>query len=206
MGARASAGRARNDMTVAYGRRCKVVLVVLLMWAAAAHSQLNSNAPAVTLSATLSESLTVGLSGTTQTWSTGTGNALTGGSATNPGNAAITVTTSWALQSARNTVKLYAFFASTNALIGVGDATQHITSSQFQINVNGGGATSVSQTNAGFGAAGASLVLFTQNITGANKVSNRSDTLTFNIDLSGTPQLPADTYNGTLTIQAQAAP
>ena len=187
-------------------RRVAIALVLFMLCAAAANAQLNSNAPTVTLAATLNESLTVGLSASTQTWSTGTGNALTAGNATNAGDASITVTTSWVLKNARSTVKLLAFFSSTNALIGVADATQHITSSQFQISVNGGGNTSVSQTNAGFGAAGASLLLFNQAITGANKVASRADAVTFNIDLSGTPQLPADTYNGTLTIQAQAAP
>ena len=187
-------------------RRIGIALLLFMLCAAAANAQLNSNAPTVTLAATLNESLTVGLSGSTQTWSTGTGNALTAGSATNAGNASITVTTSWVLKNARSTVKLFAFFSSTNALIGVADATQHITGSQFQISVNGGGNTSVTQTNAGFGAASASLLLFNQAITGANKVASRADTVTFNVDLSGTPQLPADTYNGTLTIQAQAAP
>jgi len=45
-------------------------------------------------------------------------------------------------------------------------------------------------------------------ITGANKNASRTDQMAFNIDLSGgtLPQLPADTYTGTLNIQAQATP
>jgi hypothetical protein len=43
-------------------------------------------------------------------------------------------------------------------------------------------------------------------ITGANKNSSTTTTLTWNIDTTGTPQLPAGTYTGTVNIQAQATP
>jgi hypothetical protein len=43
-------------------------------------------------------------------------------------------------------------------------------------------------------------------ITAANRASNRSDAMAFNIDLSTLPQLPASVYLGTLNIQAQATP
>jgi hypothetical protein len=45
-------------------------------------------------------------------------------------------------------------------------------------------------------------------ITGTNMNASRTDQMAFNIDLSGgtLPQLPADTYTGTLNIQAQATP
>jgi hypothetical protein len=41
-------------------------------------------------------------------------------------------------------------------------------------------------------------------ITGTNRSANRTDVMTFNIDLTSLPQLPAATYTGTLNIQAQA--
>jgi hypothetical protein len=45
-------------------------------------------------------------------------------------------------------------------------------------------------------------------ITAANRVSNRSDNLAFQIDLSGgtLPTLPVGLYTGTLNIAAQATP
>src|SRR2546430_6568779 len=38
----------------------------------------------------------------------------------------------------------------------------------------------------------------------SNKTSSRADTLAYQIDTTVVPQLPADTYIGTLNIQAQA--
>ncbi len=186
--------------------RIATVAAILAGASMAYGAVLNSNTPTVSLSALAPESLTVSLSGSTQTWSTGTGNALTPGNASNPGNAAINVTTTWALATSRTAVALYAFFVSTNATTGTADATQHIPSSAFEIKVGAGAFTPVSATNAGFGVAGSSLQLFTQAISGANRNSNRTDALTFNINLSTLPQLPADTYTGTLDIQAQATP
>jgi hypothetical protein len=43
-------------------------------------------------------------------------------------------------------------------------------------------------------------------ITGANKVGNTTTTVTWNIDTTGIPQLPAASYVGTVNIQAQATP
>ena len=59
-----------------------------------------------------------------------------------------------------------------------------------------------------FGAANAGLKLATVPITAANRSANRTDAMTFNINLTGgtLPQLPANTYTGTLNIQAQATP
>jgi hypothetical protein len=55
---------------------------------------------------------------------------------------------------------------------------------------------------AGVGTAGGSLRLFTQAISGANKVSSRNDNLELQLDLTGFPTLPAGTLTGTLTLQA----
>jgi len=190
--------------------RIAIVMVAITMFASVAHAQLNSNAPTISLSATANESLTVNLSGNAVTWSTGTSNALVPGNASNAGNTTITVTTDWKLKSSRTAVALYAFFASAaNAFTGAADNTQHIPSSMFEIKVGAGSFAPVTQTNAGFGGAGASLQIFSQSLTaGTDKNSSRNDVLTFNINLSsaGGQQLAADTYNGTLTIQAQATP
>lgn len=51
------------------------------------------------------------------------------------------------------------------------------------------------------GAAGGTLVLFTQTISDANALGARSDDLQMRIDLSGAPDLPAGSYTGTLNLQ-----
>ncbi len=166
----------------------------------------NSNTGTVALSATVNTSLTVSLSSATQTWATANANALTPGNSSNPGNAGITVTTSWVLQPAQTAVALYGYFASATAALTPAVGTTNIPSAAFEIKVGAGAFTPVSGTNAGFGVAGSSLLLQTTAITGANKVSSATAALTFNLNLSTLPQLPADTYSGTLNIQAQATP
>ena len=44
------------------------------------------------------------------------------------------------------------------------------------------------------------LVLFTQTISDANALGGRSDDLQVRIDLTGTPELPAGSYTGTLNL------
>jgi hypothetical protein len=181
-----------------------LTLAVLLSLPVSAST--NSNNTTVALTATVNTSLTVGLSGSTQTWNTGTANPLTPGAASNPGNAGITVTTTWVLQPGNTSVALYGYFASAAAALAPTVGTTNIPSSAFEIKVGAGAFTPVSGTNAGFGVAGSSLLLQTTAITGANKVSSATAALTFNINLTTLPQLPADTYTGTLNIQAQATP
>jgi hypothetical protein len=181
-----------------------LTLAVLLSLPASAST--NSNNTTVALTATVNTSLTVGLSGSTQTWNTGTANPLTPGAASNPGNAGITVTTTWVLQPGNTSVALYGYFASAAVALAPAVGTTNIPSSAFEIKVGAGAFTPVSGTNAGFGVAGSSLLLQTTAITGANKVSSATAALTFNINLTSLPQLPADTYTGTLNIQAQATP
>jgi hypothetical protein len=43
-------------------------------------------------------------------------------------------------------------------------------------------------------------------VTGANRASSTTTTLTWNINTTGVPQLPAATYTGVVNIQAQATP
>jgi len=181
-----------------------LTLAVLLSLPVSAST--NSNNTTVALTATVNTSLTVGLSGSTQTWNTGTANPLTPGAASNPGNAGITVTTTWVLQPGHTSVALYGYFASAAVALAPTAGTTNIPSSAFEIKVGAGAFTPVSGTNAGFGVAGSSLLLQTTAITGANKVSSATAALTFNINLTSLPQLPADTYTGTLNIQAQATP
>jgi hypothetical protein len=87
---------------------------------------------------------------------------------------------------------------------GAGD---NIPSSAFFIADNAGPSTALTNTVA-YGAANAGLKLATVGITGANRSGTQTDAMTFNINLAGgtLPQLPANTYTGTLNIQAQATP
>jgi hypothetical protein len=90
--------------------------------------------------------------------------------------------------------------------------TVDIPAAAIKAQLNGAGAFNALANNTPFGANGAGLQLFSQSITGSNKNANRTDTVALELDLSGTAngqdmtQLPADVYNGTLHIRAQATP
>ncbi len=186
--------------------RIAVVAMAMTFAVSTASAQLNSTAQPIALNATLAESLTVGLSANSVNFT------LSAGSATNAGSTGVTATTTWVLKPGRTAVGVYAYFASSSAaLTGTGGAT--IPSSAFSITDTGAGSggagTSGALTNTvAFGGATAGLRLANVAITGTNKNASRTDAMAFNIDLSGgtLPQLPADTYTGTLNIQAQATP
>lgn len=181
--------------------KAATVLSMLMLGMTVAASAQNSNVANINMSAALSESITVSLSGASVNFT------LTSGSATNPGNTTINSTTSWVLKPGRTSLKLYAYFDSSTIALAHTDVTNtsDIPSSAVEVGVNGGALSPVSSTVV-FGAANAGLQLFSQSITGLNKTGNRTDTLAFNINLGSLAQLPADTYNGTLHIQAQATP
>jgi len=160
----------------------------------------NSGAQPIALNATLGESLTLSLSANAVNFT------LTSGSASNPGSASITATTAWVLKPGRTAVTVDAYFASAAAALTDG-AGNNIPSSAFFVSDNGGASNPLVNTVA-FGAANAGLRLANVTITGANRASNRTDLMAYNINLTGgtLPNLPAATYTGTLNIQAQATP
>ena len=177
-----------------------MVGIAVTLSASAASAQLNSNAQTIALNANLAESLSVTLSASTVSFS------LSAGSANNPGSAGITATTAWTLAAGRNSVGIYAYF--TNAAAALTDgAGDNIPSSAFFISDNAGTSTALTNTVA-YGATNGGLKLATIPITAGNRSGNHSDAMTFNINLTGgtLPQLPANTYTGTLNIQAQATP
>src|SRR5690348_18471219 len=92
---------------------CLLALVVLTSAPAAAQA-LNSGAQAVTLNASLSESLSVNISANTVSFT------LTAGSTTNAGSNGVTATTTWNLRNARTSIFLYAYFNSTGAALADG--------------------------------------------------------------------------------------
>ena len=165
-----------------------------------AAAQLNSNEAGVALTATLLESLSVSVLPGIVNFS------LTSGSASNPGNLTVAVTTSWALALTRNNVTLYGYFSSaSSALVHTNLLnTVDIPSARVEVSVNGGANQAFDQTVA-FGAAGAGRQLASQPLTILNIAGARVDTIALNINLS-TYQLPADVYTGTLRLRAQATP
>lgn len=161
----------------------------------------NSGVRPIALTATLNTQLSIAVSANTVNF------ALVAGSATNPGSTGVTVTTSWNLSPAQSpNLTIDCYF--NNSLVALGDgAGNNIPSSAFQISDNGGAFAPLTNTVA-FGGANAGLRLANVRVTGVNKKSSRTDSLLFNINLSGgtLPQLPAGAYTGTLFIQAQATP
>ncbi len=166
--------------------------------ASMASAQLNSGAQTIALNAKLAESLTLTLSANTVNFT------LSAGSATNAGSGAITATTAWTLAPGRTAVGVYAYFTSATTALSDGSGNS-IPSSAFSIADNATPAAALTNTVA-FGGANAGLQLANVPITTTNRSSSRTDAMTFNINLTGgtLPQLPANTYTGTLNIQAQA--
>ncbi len=178
--------------------RVVALAVVVAAMASLASAQLNSGAQPIALNATLAESLTVNLSANAVNFT------LAPGSANNAGSTNITATTAWVLQSGRNQVTVDAYFATSTAALADA-AGDNIPSSAFFISDNGGASTALVNSVA-FGGGNAGLRLATVAVTAANRTSNRTDNMAFNINLSSLPQLPAGNYTGTLNIQAQATP
>lgn len=171
---------------------------------APAKAQINSNTGTVTLNATLSESLTVTVnSGSTVNFT------LAPNAAANAGSTTTGITTAWVLKPGRTAVAVWAYFGSATAALVHQTAgnTVDIPSSAVKIQVGGAGPFNALTGVSPFNAAASGLQIGSSiAITGANKTSSRTDALAYQIDTTVVPQLPADTYIGTLNIQAQATP
>lgn len=174
-----------------------VALVLALVLAASCRAQsLNSGGSTITLRAILRDSLSINLSANAVNF------ALTAGSNTNRGNTSVIATTTWLLRPGIRNVRVYAFFANSSSALTNGAGT-NIPSADFQLSDNAGPFTALTTTTP-FGGANAGLLLSTTRIRRRNRIGRRTDTMNFNINLTPLPNLPAGTYNGTLTIQAQA--
>ena len=187
------------------------ILAVMLSLATipAASAQLNSNAPTITLNATLPESLTVSVTaGATVNFTLAANNPA------NPGSTTSTVNTAWVLSPGRTQVTIWAWVANGAAALSGGGsniAASQVTATAAGSGSAGGALNSVASGGAGVPAfitpaAATGVQIGAVAITGANKASNTTTTLTWNISTSATPQLPAGTYTGTVNIQAQATP
>lgn len=162
---------------------------------------LNSNAPTVALNATLGESLTVSTTLASVSFSLINGQTVAG-------SAAVPITTNWILLPSRTSVKLYGYFASATAALTDGfTSPDNIPSSAVLGQVPTGVPTTYTaftQTGIGASATAASLLLVNQPISSStpNFVGSRTDNL--NLEIATPAGLPAGTYTGTLTLQAQA--
>jgi hypothetical protein len=122
-------------------------------------------------------------------------------SATNGGNTAVNVSTSWVIGGQHRNLTVYCYFANSAAALSGGGV--NIPSSAFSISTNGTAFRPLTISEPFGGANAGRRIIADIPITGT---ANRTDNVVFNIDLSaGTlPQLPAGTYTGTLSVRAQA--
>lgn len=179
---------------------CLVAAAVLAVIVPSAASALVlSNTVNVNLNAVLAQTLTVSItSGSTVNF------ALVNGT-TADGDVPAVISTSWNLNPGQTgAVTLYGYFTTpAQALTDAGG--DNIPTSMVLGRMTTGTPTSYTaftQTNP-VGPAGGGLALFSENITGGNKIKTRSDNLDLRIDLTG-QTYPADTYTGTVHIQARA--
>jgi hypothetical protein len=187
-----------------------VALAMAIATTSASAQVLNSNAGSVTLNATLPESLTV-----TVTAGNIVSIPLTANTAANPGATTTTVKTAWVLKATRTNVSIWAFVANSAAALSDGASpADNIPANAVSVAAAGsgsaGGLLSASPSGAGvptfITAGGSGVQIGNVNIAAANRASSTTTTLTWNIDTTVTPQLPAAAYTGTVNIQAQATP
>jgi hypothetical protein len=136
----------------------------------------------------------------------GTVNFTLANNATAAGSAPIVIVTTWVLSVGRANVVLDASLASATAGLSTGGGTPvNIPSSAvLGEDLLGTPTTFTPFTQTGVvGTAGAGLEVFTQALSAANRAFTRTDNLLLEINTTGLV-LPAATYTGTLTLQAQA--
>ena len=134
---------------------------------------------------------------------------LKSNTATNSGSSTTTVTTSWTtLKASRTAVAVWAYFNSANSALVHQNPTNtvNIPSAAVMIQINGSGPFTALTSTSPFVGAASGLRIANVAITAGNRTGSVTDTLAYNIDTTTVPQLPADTYTGTLNIQAQATP
>jgi len=167
--------------------------------ASAAEAQTLSNISNITLNASAAQTLTVSVtSGSTVNFTLAQGAAAAG-------DVSPAISTSWNLNPGlTGAVTLFGYFNTPSAALT--DGTYDIASTYLEGRMTTGSVatyTAFTQTNA-VGPAGGSLLLFTEAVTGVNKIKTRSDNLDLQINLASSPTVPASAYTGTLRIQARA--
>ncbi|HET6841588.1 MAG TPA: hypothetical protein VFK06_07860 [Candidatus Angelobacter sp.] len=175
-----------------------------------ASAQLNSNQGTINLVASLPESLTVNVTaGSTVNFT------LAANTAANPGSTTSSVKTAWVLSTGRTAVTVWAWVANGAAALNDG-AGNNIAASQVTATAAGSGSAGGALNTSASGGAGVPTFIAPAAATGVqigsvainagNRASSTTTTLTWNINTTATPNLPAANYNGTVNIQAQATP
>lgn len=188
-------------MTTKMCVRLAMLALVVTLGTSGAFAQLTSAAQTINLSATVNESLTVSPAAGSYDFGT-----VTPGTATNGPGTTVAITTDYRLNNTRTNVRLCAYFgAAATAMTG---AVDNIPSSAIE--VRGGALLGATFTpvngNCGFGVAGAGRTLANYAVTPPTRRATQVESFEFNLNLTALPNLNADTYSGTLNIQAQATP
>jgi ABC-type uncharacterized transport system permease subunit len=117
-------------------------------------------------------------------------------------DSSVVVATTWTGYCRLSALNLYGYFPAAGAALAGGRPTVYIPAGAVLGQLSTGSVrryTPFTQSNP---VAGASLLLFSELfLAGSN--GSRTDTLSIQIDLTGSPQLPAGSYSGTLYLQAQ---
>ena len=158
-----------------------------------AQAQISSARPTVNLRAVINPRLAVVVTPVNVNFTL----PFTGG--VSNGDAPLQITTAWSLARGTNNVTLWAYFS--NRLSALSNGTNNIPSARVRGSVNGGAFNAFTR-NSPFGAA-RSLRIFRQRIRNNNRIGQRSDTLSLQINTVGLPLSPG-TYTGVLLIQARA--
>lgn len=186
--------------------RFLIVSFVFGGFAGVASGQGITSSPAsVTLTATLSESLTVSATPSSVTFT-----LTPGGQAF--GNSPVSITTTWNTSTAEGNLELDGYFSSSSQALTSRSSspTAYIPTSAVLGQMTSGSPTSYTAFTSSSGAtgstttSGATLPLFNIALSSSNRSSTRTDSLGLEINLSSLTQLPADTYTGTLLLVAQA--
>ena len=174
-------------------------------------AQKNSNGGTVVLNARATESLSVIVTGGPIVDFT-----LRPNTAANAGSTTTTIQTSWVLQFGRTALSLWAWVPNGAAALtdGAGD---NIPASAVTATAAGSGSAGGALNTSTSGGAGVPAFVTPAAATGVqigqvrfflffNLTGNTTTTLTWNINTTGVPQLPAGNYTGIVNIQAQATP
>ncbi|MCI0350436.1 MAG: hypothetical protein L0Z53_13505 [Acidobacteriales bacterium] len=175
--------------------------MIAMLGTMGAFAQLTSGAQTITLTASVNESLTVTPSAGSYDFG-----VVNPGTATNGPGTTVAITTDYRLNNSRTNVRLCAYFgAAATAMTGPAD---NIPSSAIE--VRGGALLGATFTpingNCGFGVAGAARTLADYAVGPGTRRATQVENFEFNLNLTTLPNLNADTYTGTLNVQAQATP
>jgi len=192
----------------------RLLLIAALAWSAAicpgAQAQVNSSAGSVVLNARMRESFSV-----TVTSGAAVNFALLANTAVNAGSTISTIRTAWTLRPGRTRVRVWAWVSNGASALTDG-AGNNIPASAVSAAAAGSGSAGGALNAVASGGAGVPAFVTPAAATGVqigqvritrrNRTGNTTTRLTWDINTTGVPQLPAAAYTGTVNIQAQATP